>query len=92
MCLDLVWPHRDTVTIDIPIDPANFAMTDATSAHKAPVEFMICRKRDWKNRMTEISYLKQFVAPTLTKNLKQDECQLIVLSELEEVANHLVDL
>lgn len=79
------------VTIDIPLDNTNFATNDPSSANKSPIEFMICRKRDWKTKLTDMPYLKQFVAPTLAKNLKSDECQLIVLAEADDIASHIVD-
>lgn len=89
--MDLIWPSRDAVTIDIPLEPANFSFTDATAVNKTPIEFMICRKRDFKTKFNDMPYLKNFVSLTPATNLRPDVSQLIVLSELDEVVNHLVD-
>ena len=48
LLIDIIWPTRDVVTIDIPINVGEYTLPDGSTTSGVPVEFMICRKRDWK--------------------------------------------
>ena len=72
LTLDLIWPQKDILTIDIPIHMPDYQLSDGTKTSSQPVEFMICKKRDWKGVVGSLTYLKNFVAPTNTKNLNQE--------------------
>ena len=89
--MDLIWPQKDYLTIDNPIKMPEYVLADGSATTVQPVEFMICRRKEWKTLMSNLPYLKNFVGPTQTRNLNQEQSQLMVLAENEEVANYLVD-
>jgi hypothetical protein len=92
--MDLIWPSKDTVTVEIPIAPAQYTLPDGTVTNEIPIEFFICKKREMKTLFTNLAYLKNFVAPVQPKNFKltnPDSNSLIVLAESDEVANYIVD-
>jgi hypothetical protein len=86
--LDLVYGTTDSVTIDIPIH---------LSGADIPLEFYICRKKDLKQKMQTLSHLGNFVRTSNTKNYRLSDSQLmdknslIIMSEHDEIANHMID-
>ena len=94
LCMDLIWPSKDIVTIDIPIDIPSYSLPDGSSTTNIPLDLVICRKRDMKTLFSNLTYLKSFVSPILPKNFKADtnsSNSLIVLGESEEAVNHIID-
>lgn len=61
--MDLIWPPKDTVVVEIPIAPAEYYVTNDTPTTHIPIEFLIIKKRDMKNTYTNMPYLKNFVGP-----------------------------
>ena len=46
--LELIWPRKDMVTIEVPIRVPEYALQDGQSSNSVPLEFMIVRKRNMK--------------------------------------------
>jgi hypothetical protein len=61
--MDLIWPSKDTVTIEIPIDVPEFTLSDGTSTTNIPLELILVRRRELKNIFSNFAYLKNFVSP-----------------------------
>jgi len=59
----MIWPSKDTVTIEIPISPAEYGLPDGSSTAVIPIEFLIIKKRDLKKTLDNFEYLKKFVTP-----------------------------
>ena len=94
MGMELVWPKRDQVQIEIPLYVPEYYLPDGTATSHVPIEMLICRKRDMKPLFTQYTHLKNFVAPTQTKSFKQenpDSNSLMILAESEEAANWIID-
>lgn len=96
VCMDLIWPSKDTVTIEMPLDVPEYGLGDGTSTTSVPIELVIVRRRELKTIFETFPYLKNFVSPTQAKNLKSvgegnESGKLIVLAETEEHANFVVD-
>jgi len=99
MCtLELIWPRKDMVTIEIPIRvPDGSANPDGTvSKASIPLEFMIVSKRNMKATLQQneqLSYLKNFVGPVQAEGLKNagSDGGLVVLAESEDAANYMID-
>lgn len=89
--IELFWPKRDQVHVEIPIKVPEYYGADGVATTKIPCEFIICKKRDMKAMFTQFPYLKSCVGPTQTKNFKPSNDTLVVLAESEEAANHLID-
>lgn len=92
--MDLVWPSKDTVTVEIPIDVPEYTLSDGSTTNLIPLEFVLVKRRELKNIFSTFSYLKNFVSPVQAKNMKvegNDPNQLIVLAESEEQANYVID-
>ena len=73
LSLELVWPKRDQVTIEVPIRVPEYSLGEgAGSSTSVPLEFMIVRKRNLKNlfAVEQYAYLKNFVAPVQPNSLK----------------------
>jgi hypothetical protein len=85
---DLYLGTKDTLVIEIPID---------LGGKDLPLEFLICPKKDLKNKMAAFPYLADFVKNSSTKNYKIDESklgsknQLMIMSEHDDIANQLID-
>jgi hypothetical protein len=69
---DLIWPTKDTVTIEIPIQPPEFGLPDGNTTSIIPIEFLIIKKRDMKKTFDTFEYLKKFVNTIQAKNLKYE--------------------
>lgn len=92
--IELIWPVKDRVTIEIPIYMKDYQLSDGTVTSDIPIELFICKKKEMKNVFNAFPYLKAFVAPTLVRNFKQDNSDnnsLMILAETEEAANHIID-
>lgn len=70
--MDLIWPTKDTVTIEVPIQLSESNSIEANATSPVPIEFYICKKRDIKKVFENFPYLKNFVAPLKAKNLKNE--------------------
>ena len=90
MSLELIWPKKDQVFIEIPIKVPEYYLSDGTSTSHIPLELIICKKRDMKTFFTTYPILKSTVGPVKANTLKA-ESDLIVLAESDEVANHVID-
>lgn len=66
----LIWPDRDRVIFDIPIDV------------DIPLEIMICRKKDVKKTQEEMPNINQLIGPIPTKSFSNT--QLTVLADSPE--------
>ena len=56
--------HEDYLELNIPIDLGN---------RQLPLEFFICKRKDLKQKMTELSYLKEHVKNANCKNYRVAE-------------------
>ncbi len=93
-CLDLLWPSKDIVTVEIPINAPDYTLPDGTVSNQIPIDLIICRKRDMKSLYSSNAYMKSFVSPLQARNFKTDtssQNSLIVLGESEEAVNHVID-
>jgi hypothetical protein len=66
LSLEMIWPKRDQVTIEIPIRVPEYSLAEGAGVmNTVPLEFMIVRKRNMKNVFAgeQFAYLKNFVAP-----------------------------
>lgn len=88
MVLDQYLGTKDTMTIEVPID---------LEKREYPVEFFICRRKDLKAKMASMEYLSEMVKNSNAKNyrlgdkMQADKNALMIMSEHDEVANHLID-
>jgi len=79
---------KDTLQIDVPIQHANTSL---------PLEFFMCQKRDLKKRLAELTHINSMLGNSNTKNYRlsdkdaADKSTLMVMSEHDEIANHLID-
>ena len=79
---------RDTMTVEIPMD---------LDKKEYPIEFFICRRKDLKSKMAAMEYLGEMVKNSNAKNYRlgdkmaEDKNALMIMSEHDEVANHLID-
>lgn len=91
--MDLIWPVKDTVSIEIPITVAEYGLPDGTATNTIPIEFLLLKRRDMKAVLNEREYLKKFVSPIKAKHLNDEAGQnsFIALTESEEVANYIID-
>jgi hypothetical protein len=92
--IDLLWPSKDIVTVDIPISVPDYSLPDGSLTSHIPLELVICRKRDMKSMLTNTPNLKTFVSPIQPRHFKVDSSSnnsLIVLGESEEAVNHVID-
>jgi hypothetical protein len=89
--MELIWPKRDTVTIEVPIKVPEYMLSDGTVSDHIPLEFIICKKRDMKAMFSTFPYLKNCVGPVPLKNFKPLNDSLVILAESEEAASHMVD-
>eukprot|EP00347_Sterkiella_histriomuscorum_P010296 403376849 len=92
--MDIIWPSKDQVIVEIPISVPEYALSDGSSTTHVPLELVICRARDIKNFHTNFPYIKKFVAPFQVKSMseaKQDSNSLVVYAESAEAANHIID-
>jgi len=83
---DTLMGNKDTITVDIPMDPAN--------NRTIPIEFLICKKKDLKAKLKEFEYMNDMVYNSNTKHYKPDaqfKNAYMVMSEHDEVASQLVD-
>lgn len=64
MTFDLFYGVSDTLTIEIPID---------LNGRDVPIEFYICRRRDWKKKSSENEHLTDYVQVSNAKNYRLDE-------------------
>jgi hypothetical protein len=79
--------HEDYLELNIPIDLGN---------RQLPLEFFICKRKDLKQKMTELSYLKEHIKNANCKHYKvsesdQNKNMLMILCEHDEIANSLID-
>jgi Protein of unknown function (DUF1682) len=86
--MEMIWPKRDMVTIEVPIVIPEYQENGVTTNH-IPLEFMIVRKRNMKSTFSNFGYLKNFVGPVLPKSLVASD--LVVLAESDEAGNHIID-
>lgn len=63
LTMELIWPKKDQVTIEIPIAVPEYQLSDGSSSNHIPCELIVCRKRDMKNIFTQFAYLKNVVGP-----------------------------
>lgn len=94
--LELIWPRKDMVTIEVPIRVPDFSLQDGQTSNSVPLEFMIVRKRNMKATLQQtdnLAYLKNFVGPVQPNGLKNagSDGGLVVLAESEEAANHMIN-
>ena len=61
---DLFYGYQDTLTIEVPID---------TGKRDIPIEFYMCRRKDWKKKSNELSHLTDMVSIASAKNYKLNE-------------------
>lgn len=84
---DIFYGTADTLTIEAPIDRSK----------ELPLEFFICRKKDYKQRMAAKTSLNDMVGNSNAKNYKVLEKQpnnknaLKIFSEHDEISNQLID-
>ena len=93
-CYDILWPGKDIVTVEIPINVPEYSLSDGTVTNNIPLDLIICRKRDMKNLFSAYTYMKNFVSPIQPKSFKTDitsSNSLIVLGESEESVNFMID-
>jgi len=68
--MDLIWPSKDTVTIEVPIDAPEYTLSDGTSTNLIPLELVLVKRRELKNIFSSFAYLKNFVSPVQAKHMK----------------------
>jgi len=59
-----------------------------------PLEFYICRKKQYKKKIEEYSYFKNLLGISNTKHFRPSESNknaFIIMSEHDEIANQLID-
>lgn len=61
---DLFYGAQDTLTIEAPID---------LGKRETPIEFYICRRKDWKKKSSDLSHLTDMVQIANAKNYKLNE-------------------
>ena len=59
--MDLIWPTKDTVTIEMPIEVPEYTLSDGTTSNNIPIELVIVKKREMKNIFSNFAHLKKFV-------------------------------
>ena len=64
---DLFYGTADALTIEVPLDLGSRDM---------PLEFFICRRKDWKKRAGELAHLADFVSGANAKNYRLSDKQL----------------
>ena len=79
--------NEDIMDISIPID---------IGERNLPLEFFICKRKDYKTKMNELSYLKNYVKNVNAKNYRFKESDqnwnmFMILCEHDEIANNLID-
>ena len=84
---DLLKGNEDYLELSIPIDIGD---------RKLPLEFFMCRRKDMKQKMTELTYLKDYVKNATCKHYRipeadQNKNTLMIMSEHDEIANFLID-
>lgn len=93
--LELIWPKKDTVTIEVPIRIPEYTNSEGGVSNSVPVEIMICRKKNMKAILSseQYGYLKNFVGPVQPNSFKKaaSEGGMVVLAESDDAANHIVD-
>jgi hypothetical protein len=76
----------DTITIDIPIELGERTL---------PLEFLVIRRKELKNKMKAFSHLQDMVHNSNTKNYRPTDINnrngYLIMSEHDEIANQLVD-
>ena len=86
--LDLVYGTTDSVSVEIPVHQ---------TGSEVPLEFFVCRKKDLKAKMNTLTHLGNFVRNSNTKNYRLSDAELlnknslIIMSEHDEIANHMID-
>mmetsp|Transcript_24230 Transcript_24230/g.37350 ORF Transcript_24230/g.37350 Transcript_24230/m.37350 type:complete len:201 (-) Transcript_24230:236-838(-) len=86
--LDLMNGVTDQVVVEIPIHQPN---------REIPLEFFICKRKDLKTKMNAMTYLGSFVKNSNAKHYRLSDQQmmeknaLMIMSEHDEIANHLID-
>jgi hypothetical protein len=61
--MDIIWPTRDHVFVEVPIDVPEYQLADGATTKHIPFELLICKLRDLKNIQSTFIYLKKFVQP-----------------------------
>lgn len=77
----------DTIHIDMPIE--------LEKGRNLPLEFLIIRRKDLKNKLKEFEYLQNMVHNSNTKNYRPKDLEnrngYLIMSEHDEIANQLID-
>jgi len=62
--MDMIWPRKDQVIIEIPINVPEYKLSDGTSTTIIPIELVVTSIRNIKTMHSSYAYLKKFIAPT----------------------------
>ena len=65
-------------------------------SRQLPLELFICKRKDLKQKFTEVTYLKDYVKNANCKNYRipeneQNKNTLMIMTEHDEIANNLID-
>jgi hypothetical protein len=88
LTLDVFNGVQDSVQVLIPID---------LKGRELPMEFFMCKKKDLKNKLGQLSHLGEFVKNSQAKNYRlsdeesKDKHAVMVMAEHDEVSNNLID-
>lgn len=89
---DPILGTTDQLHIEIPLDPHN----DNLRKPVPPIEFMICKLKDYKNKIKEIRHLETLCKSSKCKSYTVKEDDLVkkdtymVLAEHDDIANGIV--
>lgn len=64
---ELLWPSKDTLSIEIPIMVPDYALPDGSVTNAIPLEIIFCKRREMKNIINNFPHLKGFVGPIIPK-------------------------
>ena len=87
-CHDMIKGYKDHLEVNIPIDLGG--------NRTVQLEFFICRRKDAKKKMEELKHLKNYVKNSTAKHYKltdeemSSKNSLMIMSEHDEISNHLI--
>jgi len=65
--MDMIWPTKDRVIVEIPINAPEYQLPDGGSTTVIPVELIVTSMRNIKNLHSQHAYLKKFIGPVQVK-------------------------